>query len=280
MNGEGDIQILHGIESGEGFVSAWSTTRLPFEPRGDLKVFRDELRSAIRQLRAADDEGLVATYSSPVREFCDVENVLIYNVGTSAFTNSARNELGFQRSFEPRDTREHKYRYEILPRPIKLGSVTEPVARWRSGELEGLSETTGLTSLWWSIRHGDIEVGQQLEVGAPVRIELEVRGPRQINLASVVKAAVDASVVAVQEPQLAEADEPARRIATRLGVPLHRVEEALLDPRNRVFAQGPVVRLRGEAGVHWNPADDACLAGIIRYRASPQWELRGELFLI
>lgn len=270
----------HGIDISSDHVVAWSSTRLPFEPRGDMKVFRDELRSAIARLHVDADQGLLATYSSPQREFCDVENVLIYNVGASAFRNSARKELGFQRTFEPGEAHEHTYRYEILPRPIKLGGDTEPVAIWRSAELDGLSESTGLTSLWWSIRHGNIALGRQLEVGSSVRIELEVRGPRPINLASVVKAAVDASVVAMQQPQLEHPDEPARRIATRLEVPLARVEEALLDPRNRIFAQGPVVRLRGNNGVHWNPADDACLAGIIRYVPSPQWELRGELFPI
>lgn len=259
---------------------AWSTARLAFEPRGDMKVFRDELRAAISRLHASDDHGLLATYSSPLREFCDVENVLLYNVGASAFRNSARSELAFQRTFEQSETHEHAYRYEILPRPIKLGRDTEPVAIWRSATLDGLSESTGLTSLWWSIRLGNIAVFQELDAASPVRIELEVRGPRSVNLASVVKAAVDASVVAMQQPQLEHPDEPARRIATRLGAPLDRVEEALLDPRNRAFAQGPVVRLRGYSGVHWNPADDACLAGTIRYVPSPQWELRGELFPI
>ena len=280
MSGKLGNQPSHGIESGKDHVVAWSTARLAFEPRGDTKVFRDELRAAISRLHSPDDHGLLATYSSPLREFCDVENVLLYNVGASAFRNSAGSELGFQRTFEQSGTHQHTYRYEILPRPIKLGSDTEPVAHWRSATLDGFSENTRLTSLWWSIRLGSIAVSQQLDAASPVRIELEVRGPRPLNLASVVKAAVDASVVAMQQPQLEHPDEPARRIATRLGVPLDRVEQALLDPRNRVFAQGPVVRLRGVNGVHWNPADDACLAGVIRYVPSPHWELRGELFPI
>lgn len=215
MSGQGDGELAHGIEVGNNFVLAWSTTRLPFEPRGDMKVFRDELRSAIAALHAQDDQGLLATYSSPRRDFCDVENVVIYNVGASAFRNSAPNELAFQRTYEQHGIHEHSYRYEILPRPIKLGSDMEPVARWRSAELDRLSESTGLTSLWWSIRHGEIDVVGQIDGASPVRIEVEVRGPHPVNLASIVKVAVDASVVALQEAELEEPDERTGCLLTR-----------------------------------------------------------------
>ena len=58
-------------------VRAWSAVRLPFEPRGDLLDYRAALRLALRRLprSAATNQGLIATYAAPTREYVDVETL-------------------------------------------------------------------------------------------------------------------------------------------------------------------------------------------------------------
>ena len=48
-------------------VEAWSADRLPFEPKGWKRDFRDELRAALVQLVASAGEILAAEYVSEIR---------------------------------------------------------------------------------------------------------------------------------------------------------------------------------------------------------------------
>ena len=78
-------------------VEAWSMIRLPFEPKGWLLEMRNSLRTAIRQIEHSDGKGLYALYTSDEAGLCDVENILMYNVGTGAFSNLCRTSLCFER---------------------------------------------------------------------------------------------------------------------------------------------------------------------------------------
>jgi len=66
-------------------VDAWSTCRPPFEPHSWQLESRDGLRTAMRQLRAVNGWILRAEYEAPDHEFADLENVLLYNVGSGAY---------------------------------------------------------------------------------------------------------------------------------------------------------------------------------------------------
>jgi hypothetical protein len=80
------------------YVEAWTTHRLPFEPRGWLVAFRDELRAALAVLQAGAGEIVHAVYTSPDTARCDTENVLFYNVGSGALAGAARHGLRFERA--------------------------------------------------------------------------------------------------------------------------------------------------------------------------------------
>lgn len=68
-------------------VSAWSIRRLVFEPKGWQRDFRDELRAALRGLQAQPGQVLLAEYDAPDDEVFDVEKVLLYNVGSGAYSH-------------------------------------------------------------------------------------------------------------------------------------------------------------------------------------------------
>ena len=90
-------------------VEAWATERLPFEPKGWML----ELRSALRQMRSHNGALLAAVYSSQVDAFCDVENVVIYNVGAGNFAATASAGLRLERG------------YFCPPAPVELSSEAE-----------------------------------------------------------------------------------------------------------------------------------------------------------
>ena len=73
-------------------VEAWSTIRLPFEPNGWLLDYRNELRTALRAMRTTQVSILLAEYATPDDEFADLENVLLYNVGSGAYSHLARRD--------------------------------------------------------------------------------------------------------------------------------------------------------------------------------------------
>lgn len=71
-------------------VDARSSSRLPFEPKGWLLDYRTELRTSLRAMRTTDAGVLLAEYATPDEDFADLENVLLYNVGSGSYSHLTR----------------------------------------------------------------------------------------------------------------------------------------------------------------------------------------------
>jgi hypothetical protein len=271
---------------GDRLVEGWAQRRLSYDPKDWKKDFRDELSAAIRRLVARPNEGLHAIYTNPSTERVDIENALLYNVGTSSFRNSAHTELKFERSFDapasPRGHLEHYYRYEVVP-------LSEPLSAWRRGpplvdwssRLASLSFDTKPAVVWWATKDGEIETHLDRPHAGSFGLQLEVEAPETArNLADFVKPLTDGAIAALQchapGPDVAEL---AEFVAPSLGVDPATVAEALCDDSGAVLSGNRLLWKRG-MGVQWNPADDRCVAGILRRKGSSAagWVVRGELF--
>ena len=77
--------VVHGSDAG---VERWSSQRLPFEPKGWMLEYRSALREALGRLDPARGPVLIASFASTDRKPCDVENLLLYNLGLSALSNN------------------------------------------------------------------------------------------------------------------------------------------------------------------------------------------------
>ena len=88
------------IGANDSSVTAWSTKRIPFEPKDWLLVFQKQLKSNISELSPVDGRVLYAAYRSPIRGYADVENLLIYNVLGDTSNAVTRNGLVFERFYE------------------------------------------------------------------------------------------------------------------------------------------------------------------------------------
>lgn len=157
------------IETAISSVTAWSTARIPFEPKGWLLEFRNQLRSAIARLSSVDGKILYAAYRSPIGGYVDVENLLIYNVGPAHLASATKNGLIFKRSYqisrncpiELSSPALHQYEYLLVDdKSLSIeGQDTRPLASL-SFELTA-SALHSCASVWYAAKVGSIALAQR-----------------------------------------------------------------------------------------------------------------------
>jgi hypothetical protein len=117
-------------------VHGRSRTRLSFEPTGEMKLYRDDLRAALRKTLPQDGCGLVATYLAPDHGVVDVENVLLYNVGSGSYGHLVGGGLAVQRSGSPDAMHHLDYRVQHVTVPTDAGAVIAtidaPLEPWKT----------------------------------------------------------------------------------------------------------------------------------------------------
>jgi hypothetical protein len=82
-------------------AEGWAAVRLPFEPEGSTLEYRQALRRVIAGLDPARGGVLRGKYASRDTGRCEVENLLLYNVGLSAFGHLRPHDVVLSRSFTP-----------------------------------------------------------------------------------------------------------------------------------------------------------------------------------
>ena len=257
-------------------VEAWSSTRLPFEPTGAMLEFRAGLRSAAAVLSADSSHALHAVYTSPLGGHFDVENVLIYNVGPSAFGRSAGYELVVERRLgpvppppRPLEGSAHHYVYAIVERemPWRSWSTIQRLASFESEDVRSQAEIARPASVWLATRRGDTKVHGTANDSSPIGLELTVELPQgaRVNLAALAKPLIDGTIAGFHEhDDSASLDLVASRVGAQISAPAEEVR--LLLSRNAAGILGSRRLLwPWRDGVQWNPADDRCLAVRIRH---------------
>lgn len=234
-------------------VEFWTKFRLPFEPRGAMKAARQELHSAISQMIPTRGHILRAEFVSNDTKFFDIENVLTYNVGTSAFTAVARDGLHILRSRckpypAPSGTRfPHLHRYSLEPLPVRPAQ-----APWVVFELERLSSSTKPHVVWWSMCQGTARIADPLEVPFALYVEAPGKGA----IPSTVKPLVDGIISGMHLGATVDPDAVAR-LSSRTGWPASEIAKRLSAPPLPVLQPRKVVMPYRDF-VKWDPADELC----------------------
>jgi hypothetical protein len=281
--------------AGEGYlirtsttgVEAWSTARLPFEPRGWLICFRQDLRLALsvfpRPLEA--DQILHAIYAAKASEFVDTENVLLYNVGSGPLRHLMTNGVRFERGYMIPPPPAfvlctgplHYHRYALAPRHAGY-------EHWRSGRLLARFDPVRIEQI---TKPGPIFIAIRgsaqpplLPTTTPTRfgICLTLQGPRTGGLAGLIKPLLDGVICAYHHHDGRDLDDVVQRLH-RAGLgPALTLSSELQDERWQVLGSRRLVKPFRD-GVQWNPADDACLAADIQMQSQPvrSWQLSGSL---
>ena len=277
-------------------VEAWSTFRLPFQPSADGLALRSELRDGIRGLAAGPDQILECHYRSAKIDLVDTENVLIYNVGESAFSKVAGHGIRFERVFEepppcpetlsgPGALHYVAYRTIALKADFTHWQRGKPIAIWESA-LWPTGAGTSPTPFWLAIRQASPHVlHASREPMTYVGLQVNVAGGTDsIRPARMIKPLFDAAISAfhVHNEPVAMAKAIERLVArghgsaAALGQLLTDPQFDVLGPRNLVATYRAGVNTDG---VKWNPEDERCVAGELLWApADGPKRFSGELF--
>ncbi|MDQ3987641.1 MAG: hypothetical protein M3291_00285 [Actinomycetota bacterium] len=250
-------------------VEAWSSVRLPFEPKGWLVDFRRDLAHACRTLDATPRQVLHATYTSAGRRPADLENILTYNLGTGAVRTAAKHGLMLERVYTPADDGEHHYRYRLMDQEQQwthwavsaaLGSI-----HLRAPAIAFAEPKTGR---WWlHSRRGDLRAPVQT-ASVPDRFVLRITvsppGGWRGSLVSLVKPLVDGLISAMH----AHDDSSLAAVLSRSS----SIDPDLTPTAFRALLKEPSVAPLGRVRLvvpwgttlQWLPADDRIVALDIR----------------
>lgn len=281
--------FLVRVASGDqGPVELWSRSRLPFEPKGEDLEMRGELRRALHTLQGGPGKGLRATLYSPPPprgQVLDAENVLFYNVGTSAFVNAGTNGLAWewrQGPFIHSERRDwiHHHRYEVAPinQPWSHFFASRSLLRWNAVECSTLSSDTKPAKLWLEfVESTHWTVVDSVQPGRPLGLRLTLEGPVE-NLPGIVKPLVDGVVAALYQHDGSDLSRIIPVLCAQTSATSARVEQALMNASKSVLGRRRLLWPRAN-GVQWNPGDDACIAVAIQRQPAKDGCLRisGEL---
>lgn len=274
-------------------VELWSEARLPFEPPLPLKTMRDELRAALRPLRGNHGERLHATYASAVTGFCDIENVLFYNVGVGSFSAAAGGGVRFERAHTVPDppamlgwTPHHYHRYEIVRADAddSRWRALRTLARWTDVRVARISESSSASTIWRAMRPTEVFADDAKDASPrPFGVRFTVRVPTgsTVNTCAITKVLLDGAISACHAHDGSDLDEVSVRLADRLKDRPADLAARLMSTDTMALGRRRLLYLRA-SGVQWNPADDFCMTSTISIDASSEvrgeWSISGELF--
>lgn len=234
------------------YVEAWTTKRLPFEPKGWLHEYRSELRSALRSLQATRGGILYAEYAAPDQGFADLENVLLYNLGSGCYKHLARQGIVCCKTMSPDEL--HRVRY----RSIESSGVPAPIGRvLASARLTEVPPGFTPAHWWLAFRERlqlEGEVAAMHEGDFGIRVELGSTFSNR-RVAPLVKALLDGVIGAVHVHDGSARDHVTAALS-EIGDG-NRLWNLLNDPGTAVLGPRRLVRPHGRR-IAWNPADERC----------------------
>jgi hypothetical protein len=283
-------------------VWLWATWYIPYDENHRLTsaqlAARDALRLRVRSLAATAGEILHANYVGFKPANMDAENLLLYNIDSTAggcFQPSTRHGVRFEMAAGPRRdplsgrqfTCSYQYRLISPDTDLSYWRPVRQLARFTGADLGRFPSDKRLEQVWLAIHHAHAEIARQPAVSAtPFAVFLTLGYPRARSVGADperVKALIDGTVAAFQAHRdPATVTEIAARLAIATGQSAGWIEQALLDDSRAVLGTSDrLVYLRGTR-VQWNPSDHLCMAGQVLCREAPAytWTLSGEIHAI
>lgn len=280
---------IRGPSPGNPVVAAWTDGHLPLDLKHVWqKDLRADIRSRVRQLSPATGQLLHTIFFGPKPSQSDIENLLLYNIGSlrPADVNGVRFEHGESIPPAP-DAADYMYSYRYSPAPLS-GSFAD----WRRGRMlasfdwidVGASLGKGPAPIWFALAHRGVHVtGPPREPDTPFALTIHIRPPDDTRRAwgGFVKQLFDGVIASLQaHTDVTVLPEVAARLATAVPSERKAIEQLLTTRHQAVL--GPahqLVSLRGP-GVQWNPSNHWCRAGELLpvEPVDTRWAIKGEAF--
>jgi hypothetical protein len=261
------------IKVQEQQVELWSTKRLPFEPTGWLAEMKNELRSALKSLtKNTERQTLTCSLRSLDNSFFDPENVLLYNVGSGAFSHLARHALQLKRTFEAPppcpvplvSSALYYHKYALTHSADTLPDwAVNPNASWRFT----IPRTKGETKphhIWWAMKNG-ITQQQSPAIGpnTPYGLVVHYQAPKSVNLTGKIKVLLDGIVSGLHSMSAPLDAHVADWLAKSLNTSTTAICRALEDSTADALGDRALIHRFGK-GVQWNPQDELCHRVVLR----------------
>lgn len=282
-------------QAGGRMIEAWSTARLPFEPKDWRRDFRQRLREAVSGLVATSSEVLHAVYISPVTSMVDAENVLFYNVDSGRFAAATREGLRFERviavpppcpaPLASAADRYHYHAYRLVARnaPFQYWTPSPILVRWEVA-FPNTAAPWPLAPIWYALKRAIPKVldATPLPGRFGLRVVLTLPAMSRASAVALVKPVFDGVVSALHQHDGTDEAEIAARLAHELHAEVAEIIGLLQSRAGTVLGTRRVVWPWG-ATVQWNPRDEDCFAGELlleRDSAAASCWLRAEVFAI
>ncbi len=276
---------MHNVD--ENNVKIWSVTRLPFEPKGWLVDMRQQIRQDLKLLNLKKNTIFSAFYVSSDNSFCDVENVLFYNVGMSNFNNLTKNGLIFERVFkDPQNSQKSKFphlqHYRIEENFSSYWELKKELAKFSSHSLDNLSSSTKIHHIWHALKKGKIQTFGHIKNQEKLGLEIKLNLNKETRISSILKVLLDGIVCGFQSHLNADDDLLFNKISERLKTNSNHIRKLLINEDNAILGKNRLVHKFGMDGIQWNPKDDALVKIQIfpKYHDSEQVTFTGKLFSV
>jgi len=244
----------------------WSAVRLPFEPKGWLLDMKKDLKDAIREMSPNDGKILYASYNSPNQGFCDIDNILFYNVGPGVFKHICQTgflmERGYQNVVMPVEgqaeyTHYQQYSFAEKAQKSRYWKEKRVLASWKEIVLEKMPEKP---HQYWRIMKENRVLVDALPYTGQYGVEIVMHLPYDFrqNFAGLIRAMLDGIIASLHSYSGAYLNEVSQRLATVLDDQPEAISTLLLDQNRAVLGNRCLVHPFGDF-VQWNPADDQCV---------------------
>jgi hypothetical protein len=250
-------------------VELWSTKRLPFETKGWLKVMREELKKELKLLKRKPNEILYGSFqsSSGITGY-DVENILFYNVGNSAFSHLKITDICFEKSFNNIEAPLKEFDelvnshslYKLHPRDRlePYWKKKNVLASWENVNLLNVKDAY---SYWCSMRQGPVilhAANDDNEFGLEITLHLSRKEKFSLPSDSM-KKLLDGVICAFHIHNGLNEEEIANRLSKKLQLNAGKIREMLQDDSTNLLGGRSIFNLYREDSLFCNPADDLCV---------------------
>jgi hypothetical protein len=255
-----------------------------------MKQMRIDLRMALKQLTPIKNGTLYCKFcTNENNSFFDVENVLLYNVGSGAFSHLSSHHLLIERSFEKLPSLKntstlnhyHLYKYIHKEHIKSYWEKEDTIINFKKIQLPSLKENPH--EYWYSMKQLKFKTKYQLnkDTNYGIKINFGVPSGKKVNLTYIVKPLIDGVISAFHSYFGDDINEVAIRLASLLDKEKNEIIDLLLEEKSAVLGRREVIRTF-QKGIQWNPADDFCFQIDIKtYNASSlNWVIDGELYTI
>ncbi len=279
-------QYSISVDQAKNLVEIWSIERIPFEPKGWLLELRENMKKSISQIISKKQYILHASYHSIIRERCDLENILFYNIGASCFSEIVREGIRFERlfanapAFEGTEEFPHYLKYQLQK---KQGGFLY----WKRGVPSYHFQSITIPKLkpeiiWHAmLTQSEMKVDKSLKKRDKFGLSITLAIPNRMNTnaVSVVKPLFDGVIASFHQHNGMDIDEISNRLSMKLDGDSNELKVLLRNDAANLLGRRRLLWLRGQ-GVQWNPRDDDCVAGelLIRKAKGNDYHISGHIF--